>query len=111
MIEIGELRAELSRDLQDVLMNILQKKSKDPDYYILVHSRAYGTDIKTTVMTIAAPPKLKFIGTMCFKVDNKACTCHRLWSLPLDVPIDDRLRVDGVDEETAKSAQGMILRT
>jgi len=94
------------------MATILDKKRRDPNYYILVHSKAIGSEIKTTAMCLRQPPPERMLGTMCFKVDNELCRCDRIWNLPLDVPIDESLIQAGVvDLEVANSAKGLPIIT
>ena len=85
---LGDAREELARELLAILEKVISARSGREAYYILVHSRKHPfmQGVLRTVITIldAQPPKM--LGTVCFRVDNRAGRAERLWVLPLDIP-------------------------
>jgi hypothetical protein len=105
-IELGELRQCLALDLHERVMSIIDRKQRDPDYYLLVHSKLDPLDhnrIRTTIVTTKQrPPAL--LGTICLLVDNTHGKVKSLWVLPLDIPTFGLTDDGDVVSEAAESA-------
>ncbi len=107
-MEIGELRNELTKELQDSLDAVLLKYQGGRDYWILVFADVNAlNEIKTTLMRLTqCPPKM--IGTLCYHVDNRAGKVERIWVLPQDIPRHPGLiSIDEGLEEIARSGQNV----
>jgi len=99
--EIGEMRNQLSRDLQGRIEKVIDKEKARDQYYILVHAglEAVSGTISTKLMVMNyMPPKM--IGTILYHVDNKKGELKRLWIIPQDIPRSEEF----VDYDTGLAA-------
>jgi len=97
--------------LRQVIEYVMNRKVHLKKYYILIHAKTYDTDqiLSKVVIMHRQPPKL--LGTVCYEIDNTMGTQRRLWVLPFDFPIDERLLdVDKrVPDSIIKSGEGMLI--
>jgi hypothetical protein len=87
-LEIGELRQCMALDLQERIIEILDRKKDDPNYYLLVHSRFDPLDanrVNTKILLLKEKPPM-MLGTICAYVDNTVGLVKVLWYLPRDIP-------------------------
>jgi len=107
ILEIGELRQQLTKDLGETLEKVIDAKQELHSYHILIYANfdplAPSTIRTKIVTTISKPPML--LGTMCFHVDNKKGTITPLWVLPLDIPLEGIIDTNEVSELVYKSAE------
>lgn len=116
MFEIGELRNQLSLDLQRRLVAIRDHWASEPNYFLLIHSDRLdeSTDF-TRIVRIRQPnrekiPIQKIFGAMLLYVDNRKGSMDVIWNLPLDIPTDPRVKSEEMVPEVAESAKDLGLR-
>lgn len=90
-IEIGELRNQLSLDLQQRVQEIVDKKQNDPNYYLMVFAKPdplNKNQINTKIFTMYKDrlPGVPLLGTICVYVNNEQGRIEPMWCLPLDIP-------------------------
>jgi len=126
-MELGEIRSEMSRDVVEVVEQVINRfQGKRHPYYLLVYSEE-GVDvypekgyqgkpekmmkledkhiIRTRVLVLDQRPD-PMLGTICFKVDNRRGEIWKEWMLPQDVPLPETiLDGEGVVRSVLESAQ------
>lgn len=126
MLVIGDLRAELEKDLKRSLEKVINQNVKKNIYWILVFSKMEkldglkatrepregetlinATTIITTKLVLLSRRPPRMLGTTCYYVDNRAGRLTRLWTLPLDYPRLDEQVSENAVWEIFESAQGM----
>lgn len=106
MILIGDLRKEISLEIQRSIVKTLDIYKHKESYYLLVWA---GIDIETgiirskLILLDKKPPKM--LGTLLAYVDNRKGLFEWVWKLPLDMPIFDPS--DEIVESVFNSAIGM----
>ena len=106
MILLGDLRAEIAKEIQRSILKTVDDYKKKESYFMLIWA---GIDIETNVIRTKIilldkkPPKM--LGTLLYFVDNRIGKIERIWALPLDIPITEVS--DQIIEEVMKSAKGM----
>lgn len=85
---LGQARCELARELAKTLTNVVEANMGRDSYYILVHAKKHPFIPKMlrTVVTLLSAEPPRMLGTICFKIDNRAGRAERLWVLPPDIP-------------------------
>jgi hypothetical protein len=111
-MEIGELRNQLSLDLQEKVQEIVDKKQNDPNYYIMVFAKPdplNGNQINTKVFTMYKDrlPDVPLLGTICVYVDNERGKIEHQWCLPLDIPTYGVTDPDSISKEAGVDGQKM----
>ncbi|HEG42468.1 MAG TPA: hypothetical protein ENH94_00310 [Phycisphaerales bacterium] len=110
LVEIGELREQVGKDMVITLRTIINRMSKHSEiYWILVHSSwdkgpmpSTPTNrqhihpetfkvkpenvLRTNLIIMPVKPTHVLVGTLCFEVDNKRGKLDLLWNLPMDAP-------------------------
>lgn len=108
-MEIGTLRDCMSLDLQKKMADIMTRKGKDKNYYLLVYAQLDPLDrnrVNTKIITsLIEPPKM--LGTFCVYVNNRSGHMEPRWSLPLDIPHFGVTDIDKIDPETIESGKKM----
>jgi hypothetical protein len=108
MIILGDLRAEIAKETQRmVLLKILDKFKYKESYYIFIteEKQANPQIIKTKILILDRKPP-KMLGSCLYFVDNKLGIFEPVWELPFDYDLDVELS-DKVVEPILKSAKGM----
>ena len=110
-MEIGELRANLSRDLMEVVWDIVDqpKMKKKRIYYIFIYSREESGVVNTKVVVSDIRPAqcgYEPLGTMCFKINNVDGRATKEWILPLDIPRDESIIDNGKPDKTILHSAG-----
>jgi hypothetical protein len=105
----GDARTQMASDLLRSLTDVIEKKADlDHPYYILVHATfdhgsPGGRTIKERIVLLDEKPHTKFLGTCCFRIDNKHGDAEVEWILPLDIPMPQ-----WVEPEKANSGQVIV---
>ena len=107
MIILGDLRSEMAKELQRLILAVVDSHKDKETYFILVYA---GIDVPAGIVMTKIilldkkPPKM--LGTLLYFVDNRKGKIERVWALPLDhdVVIDPS---DEIVEEIFRSAQNM----
>lgn len=109
VIQIGELREYVGKDMIRQLGKVLDRMSNhDKIYWVLVHTKwddgpmpAIGMRkhihpetfkvlprnvLRTNLIIMPTRPTHMLVGTMCIEVDNKIGRAQLLWNLPMDAP-------------------------
>jgi len=111
-VELGEIRDEMSRDVIEVIEQVINRfQKKRHPYYLLVYSEqgvdVYPEDayrgkpmkmikledkqvIRTRILILDYRP-FPILGTMCFRIDNKRGEIWKEWMLPQDVPLPESI--------------------
>lgn len=94
LIEIGELRDQLSLDLQKQVKEVVDAKQGHSNYYLLIFAKLDAVDrnrINTKIFTLNQDrlPEVPLIGTICVYVDNEKGEIKSMWCLPPDIPTYD----------------------
>lgn len=106
MMEIGELRRQLSLDAQQQVERIIDHKKNLESYYILIYARARDDNVIESKFVLMSQKPEPMLGTICLFVDNRTGELWRLWSLPRDMPRpDDLIDGDSMHAETGESAR------
>ena len=85
MLQIGEVREEMTRNLMKRIEGIISDVKRDK-YYILVHAKPYPKSpgvIKQKLIILDRKPSM-MLSCMLFEVDNKKGLLKLLWALPGD---------------------------
>lgn len=109
-IEIGELRDQLSYDLQDRVLEIINKKQDDPSYYLMVVSKLdplNKNQVNSKIFTMYKNrlPTVPLLGTICVYVNNKQGCIESQWCLPLDIHTHDITDLTEINMESFKDGQ------
>lgn len=119
VLQIGELREYLAKDMVAMLGKVLDRMSNhDKIYWVLIHSawddgpkpstpftpRYIHKEVlkvktenilRTNLIIMPVKPTHVLVGTICIEVDNKIGRAKVLWNLPMDAP-----RPAGIAQET-----------
>jgi hypothetical protein len=88
VLELGEVRTAMAKNLMKYLEGIIEKHQNKDKYYVLVHAKPFPNHphvIKQKFLIMDEEPPM-MLACMAFEVDNKEGKLTLLWSLPLDCP-------------------------
>lgn len=116
MFEIGELRNQLSLDLQRRLETVRNHWAAAPNYFLLIHSNRFDENADyTRIIRIRVPegwpreklPIPRMLGTILLYVDNRKGAVEYVWNLPFDLPRDPETISEETVRKVVESAKDM----
>lgn len=107
-MNIGEIRREMTLDVQRRINDVLNKKSNLANYYLILTAHWVGNVLHTKLIVSVRRPPIKMINSACYFVDNQRGLMKRCWVLPADIPLNafEFEKGDGV-KEIHYDAKGM----
>lgn len=105
VITTGDMREALAIEIRNRLEDIINSHTHiQPGYYVLLYPRWEGETVLKSRFSIwpkhrfdkilgenqdarKGRAQLRFIGTICWYIDNEKCQIWRKWSLPRDIPL------------------------
>ena len=107
MIQVGEVRQAMTKNLEEILEYVLNKKKNLAKYWILIYGKVENEGLLATKVVILPLQPQQMLGTVCYEIDNERGTKELLWLLPLDVPMPGEFNLTEPNEKIFNFAQGV----
>ena len=86
-ITTGDLRREMTLDVQRKINKLLNMKKNLACYYFVITATWDGPVLNTKLIVTLRRPPMKMLNSACYFVDNQRGLLKRCWVLPLDIPL------------------------